>query len=143
MNAKYFGNYIVSQNIVYLVVEVLSFKRLLVHLSKMEASEELEKNCTKLHQIIYLFLFCLASERLAFPSKSEFLNCKSSCWMPKAAPRSKPTLDEPSEMVEPRKFCCDCWCDLLARVPVVFDVANCSLSHMTVSIRSKFSSLIE
>ena len=56
---------------------------------------------------------------LAFPSRREFLNCMNSCWMPKAAPRNNPTLEEPSDRVEPRKFW-PCWsCCLLAFVPVV------------------------
>ena len=65
----------------------------------------------------------------------------NSCWMPKAAPLSKPTLEDPSEIVDPRKFCC-CWIRL-AFVPVIRELTNCSVSQRTVSMRSRFSSRIE
>ena len=85
--------------------------------------------------LTYLFLFCLLS-KLALPSNREFLNCMNSWCMPKAAPFKRPTL-EPSETTEPLKF--------LAFVPVLEDwpIDSCSLSQMTVSIRSKFSSCID
>ena len=86
----------------------------------------------------YLFLFCFAS-RFVFPSSKEFLNCINSWCIPKAAPFKRLTLEPPpSETTEPLKF--------LALVPVIVleeAIASCSLSQMTVSIRSRFSSCME